>query len=299
MNEKSETSPSPRDPEPAAQGWLPNSSQIVQVETSRIQVPRERVTSIWEAEIEPEFAESVRAKGILSPVSLLEIDGELWLIDGLHRLQMAEKLGLPTVPAIIKKGTVEDLLIENLIANRQRGKSNPAEEADVLAYLVNVRAFPLETAVKQMGLSLDWGKKLLRISQLPQEVKDLIKLGKIPVTGAFYLVDLSNPQEQQSVARDAALYGYTAYQIKARVGQLLNPDQEPDEGSYKFAENGTPQKIPIRCRFCGAELPEVGKQYIWICGTCEADAADLLKAYHEGDKQQTKQQIEEAKPRQT
>jgi len=254
--------------------------QIVMVNIREINVPKERVTSVWEPEIESEFEESVKAKGILEPLQLLEIDRELWLTDGLHRLLRAEKLGIQKVPAIIKKGALEDLLIENLIRNRQRGKSNPAQEADVLAYLVRVRGFPLENASKQMGLSLDWAKKLLKIATLPDEIKDYLKRGQIPVTGAFYIADLSSTTDQISVAKDAVTYGYTAYQIKARVTQKLNPDFQPAEGETTFTSNGRPTPIPIRCAFCGKELPDEGKGYIWCHGDCEKLAHSLFEDYH-------------------
>jgi ParB family chromosome partitioning protein len=257
------------------------------VPVDNINIPRERVTAVFDAELEVEFLESVKSKGILTPVTLMDVEGELWLIDGLHRIQAAERLRIPAVPALIHKGTIEELLIENLISIRQRGKSNPAQEADVLAYLVQKRNYPLETAAKNMGLSLDWAKKLLKVSSLPEEAKDLIKNGKIPVTGAFYLPDLPTPQEIMSVARDAALYNYTAYQIKSRVGFILNPDVEPKQGDYTFAQNGTPQRIPLRCRFCAGELPDVGKQYIWICSECEKTAAELLGDYRKALAQQT------------
>lgn len=260
------------------------------VPVQHINVPRERVTSVWDPEREEEFIESIRAKGILKPLDIIDVNGQLWLTDGLHRLIAAEKLNIPTVPCRIKKGTYEDLLIENIIMNRQRGKSNPAQEAETLAFLVYQRNFPLETAAKQMGLSLSWAKQMLKIAQLPEEVKDYIKLGKIPVTGAFYLADLPTPQDKITVARDAANYGYTAYQIKQRVAQILNPDKEPEQGSYTFTENGKPQKIPLRCRFCGKELPDYGKQYIWICTECEALAADLIKGYYQALQQQTQTQ---------
>lgn len=256
-------------------------TQIQLIDISQINVPRERVTSVWTPELETEFLESVRSKGILKPLDLIDINGAYWLTDGLHRILAAEKLKFSLVPCRVKKGSIEDLLIENIIMNRQRGKSNPAQEAETLAYLVQNRMFPIENAAKQMGFSLGWARKLLRLAGLPDEAKDLLKHGKIPITGAFYIVDLPTPQEQLSVAQDAALYNYSAYQIKARVASLLNPDVPPPEGSYSFNSKGAPNKVPIRCRFCAHELPDVGKQYIWVCGDCEKLAADLLKRYFE------------------
>ncbi|RLC85631.1 MAG: hypothetical protein DRJ03_11175, partial [Chloroflexi bacterium] len=268
---------------------------IVMVPIEKINVPRERVTSVWSPELEEEFLESIKTKGILKPLDLMEVEGELWLVDGLHRLLAAEKLGIPKVPARIKKGSIETLLIENIIVNRQRGKSNPAQEAECLAFLVYKRRFPLENAAKQLGLSPSWAKKLLKISTLPDEIKDLIKHGKIPVTGAFYIADLPSATEQIQLARDAANWNYSVEQIKARVAQLLNPDLEPQQGSYTFTSNGKPQKIPLRCRYCGKELPDYGKQYIWICTECEQLAADLIQSYKQA-LTQIQQQKQPAQP---
>lgn len=265
-----------------------NPRKIVQVPRAEINVPRERVTSVWDPDLANEFMESVKAKGILKPLDLIDVDGDLWLTDGLHRLVAAEKLEIPTVPCRIKKGTLEDLLIENILMNRQRGKSNPAQEAETLHYLTTTRGFPLENAAKQLGFTLAWAKKLIRVASLPDEAKDLIKHGKIPITGAFYITDLPNPTEQLSLAKQAADWNYTVYQIKTAVGNLLNPDKEPEEGSYTFNAGGKPQRIPITCRYCGATLPERGAPYVWCCEQCDALARELIEGYTRALAEQTK-----------
>jgi len=248
------------------------------VDIDKISVPRERVTSVWDPAIEEEFMESVKTKGILVPVDLMEIDSELWLTDGLHRLQAAEKLGLTRILARIVKGSLEDLMICNIILNRQRGRSNPAQEAEVLALLVEKKGFPLTMAAKQLGLSENWARKLMKIATLPQEVKDLIKIGRVPVTGAAYIADLPRAEDQSAVARDAEFYKYTADQIKVRVWQILNPDVEPKEGETTFTPEGKPAKVPLTCHFCGAILPE-NPTYVWVCGECLPLARETIEYY--------------------
>lgn len=257
------------------------------VPTTMVNVPRERVTAVYTPELEEEFRKSVESQGIKDDVSLFLIDGSLWLDDGLHRLQEAERLSMPTVPAKIQKGTISDLVLSNIMHARQRGKSNPAQEAESLAFIVHKQGYPIETAAGKLGMSPAWAKRLIRIATLPDEIKDYVKHGKIPVTGAFYLADLSAAAEQISVAKDAVLYSYNVYQIKTRVAQLLNPDIEPEEGGYTFNSKGKPQKIPLRCHFCGDELPDTGKQYIWCCATCEGEAMGLLNAYRKHLKEGT------------
>lgn len=248
------------------------------VPTDRINVPKERVTSVWDPGIKEEFEESVKVKGIDADIDLLLIEGQLWLKDGLHRIESAENLNMAEVPCKIKPGTVDDLLIENIIRSRLHGKSNPAQEAEVLAVLTQKRGFPLDMAAKQMGMSLSWAKKLLKISTLPDQVKDQLKHGKIPVTGAFYLADLPRPEDMVSVARDAEYYDYNAQQIKKRVWQLLNPDVEPEPGEITFTPKGEPARVPLSCHFCGAVL-STKESYVWTCGDCLSLARDTIDYY--------------------
>jgi len=254
-------------------------SKIVMVEISRISVPRERVTAVWDPAIEEEFLESIKGKGILEAVSLMDIGGELWLVDGLHRIEAAERLGIPQVPAVIKRGEVQDLLIENIIRNRQRGKSNPSQEAEVLAFLVQKKGFSLSMAAKQLGMSETWAGRLINIAGLPEEIKDQLKHGKIPITGAFYISHLPQTQDQISVAHDAEFYKYTTEQIKKRVYQILNPDVEPEPGEVTFTEKGAPVRIPLTCHFCGKVL-ESSESYVWTCKDCYDLARDSIEYYH-------------------
>lgn len=259
--------------------------KVEYVSTAEINVPKERVTSVWDPALEEEFLESIRSKGILEPVTLMRIGGELWLIDGLHRLQAADKLRIDKVPAYIIEGSLEELLIQNIIRNRQRGKSNPAQEAEVLSLLVEKKGFPLETAAKQLGMSLEWARKLLKISRLPEQVKDQLKHGKIPVSGAVYIADLPRPEDQVAVARDAEFYGYTVEQIKRRVGQILNPDVEPEPGEITFTPEGKPARVPLTCHFCGAVL-NASESYVWICQECLSLARDVIDYYRKTYTQQ-------------
>lgn len=250
------------------------------VPVSMINVPKERVTAVYDAALEEEFYNSVESQGVKDDVQLWLIQGSLWLDDGLHRILAAEKLGFPTVPAKIQKGSVADLIMSNIVHARQRGRSNPAEEADAISKLVNELHFPLSTAAAKMGMSNNWALKLLKISWLPLQIKDLLKDGRLPVTGAFYIADLPNAHSQLKVASNAATWGYSVEQIKAAVGQELNPDVEPQEGEYKIEPTGRPTRIPLRCHFCRKELPGHGKQYVWCCDECEKLAASLLRDYY-------------------
>jgi len=60
--------------------------------------------------------------------------------------------------------TEDQLLITNLIVNRQRGKSNPAQEAMILKKLIDEYNYDLDKAAQMLGMSRSTADKYYRIA---------------------------------------------------------------------------------------------------------------------------------------
>ena len=212
--------------------------KIQMIEIDKILIPEERVTSIVDEETMRELEESIKERGILQPLSLMDVDGKLILIDGLHRLLVAKKLGIKKVPCLVKKGTEKDLLIENLIVNRQRGRSDPIGEATVLSTLINEYNMSLSQACKALKISETTARRYLQILKLPDEVKQLVRMQKLGLGCAYWISKLPDREQQISVAHDAVAYGYTEQMCRARVLQLMRPDFTPEDTGYSFTPEG-------------------------------------------------------------
>ena len=185
-----------------------------------------------------------------------------------------------------------EVLIHNLIVNRQRGKSNPVEEAKVLDTLMREYNYTLEEAAKQLGISKTWAGRLLKLLKLPPEVQDMVKYGRIPVTGALYIADIEDPNLQIEIAKQGEYFGYTTEQYRARVLHELYGEEEAEELGWKFTEEGAPKKAPILCYLCGNETDET-RTYIWLCPAC----LKILEAFkQEWIKTQETPTTEEVKP---
>ena len=125
-------------------------------------------------------------------------------------------------------------------------------------------------------MSETWARKLYAISKLPQEVKDLVKHGKLSASNAYLLTFLDDPQLQVQVANEAAQWSYTVEQMKARIAQLKSEEYEPEPGSWTFDESGRPVEVPIFCAICGKKTRE-DRQYVWLCPQC----LEILHAFAE------------------
>jgi ParB/RepB/Spo0J family partition protein len=233
--------------------------EVVQVEVDKILVPEDRVTSILDDEILEELERSIRQHGILQPLQLAELNGQLVLVDGLHRLYIAKKLGMKTVPAIVKPMAEDQLLITNLIMNRQRGKSNPAHEARVLAKLIDEYGYDFDKAASMLGMSRHTADRYYRIAKNSStKTFRFLESGVLTVGCAYWLSYIDDKQKQDEIAEYAVKWGYTVDQCKAAAMSILNPTLPVE---YEMTLTGEMKPRPIPVYPCGREV-EPGKTVV-------------------------------------
>ena len=230
--------------------------EVIQIEIDKIMIPEERVTSIIDEEILQELEESIKQHGILQPLQIGEVDGKLVLIDGLHRLMIAKRLGMKTVPCIVKKMSEDQLLITNLIMNRQRGKSNPAHEALVLKKLVDEYRHDFDEAAKLLGMSRSTADKYYRIASFcSQKVLSYLSQGILSIGCAYWLSYIEDKGKQDEIAELAVKWSYSVEQCKAASISATRPEEEVP---YIIMPTGEMKPRPIPVYPCGREV-EPGK----------------------------------------
>jgi ParB/RepB/Spo0J family partition protein len=254
---------------------------IVLLDVDKIHVPDLRVTSQVDDHILAELRESIKEYGVLEPLQVGDLNGTLVLIDGLHRLLVAKELGISQVPCLVSRKAERDIVVHNLILNRQRGKSNPVQESQVVSYLVENEGLPMAEVANLCGLSQSWATRLYEMSKLPGEVLALVESGALGVSHVTHLCKLQDPELQKQVAKDAVAWKYTEEQVKLRVQDLLQVRPEPGPGDTKFEETGRPVVIPITCYFCHTEVQR-GDGYIWVCDEHRKLMEQFWQAYITG-----------------
>ncbi len=95
--------------------------KLRRVDPKTIMIPEERVTARMDEEKAAQFDESVKTLGIDEPIRVFEVNGELWLSDGLHRLIAAINNKIDRVDVLVKPGTERDVLFHKLRSGHLRG----------------------------------------------------------------------------------------------------------------------------------------------------------------------------------
>jgi len=140
-----------------------------------------------------ELSRSIAEHGVLQPILVRPMpSGAYQIIAGERRWRAARAAGLTEVPVVIRELSDEEAMAAALIENLQREDLNPMEEA--LGYQKLMEAFALtqEEAAKRVGKSRPVVANALRLLNLPNNVKDWLREGKLSSGHARALLGIKN-----------------------------------------------------------------------------------------------------------
>ena len=155
--------------------------------------PRKR----FEREALEGLAESIRELGILQPVLVRPHRskvGEYELIAGERRWQAAQIAGLPRLPCMVQDVEEVEVAERALTENLQREDLNPIEESDALFVLTEAHGVRQETLARRIGKSRSYVANLLRLRNLPDSVRNLIRSEHLTTGHAKILVGRSDAE---------------------------------------------------------------------------------------------------------
>jgi ParB family chromosome partitioning protein len=198
-----------------------------------------------------ELASSVKEHGVLQPIIVTKVtDNKFEIIAGERRWRAASLAGLEKMPVVVKNTSNEKLLETAIIENIQREDLNPVDEALAYEALIKKHGYNQDKLCKSLGKSHSYISNMLRLLNLPEEILNLTREGKISAGHARILIGVENPIEMAYVfidkkmsvrgAEDYAREFSQAKQQKARTSKhnkltskINNSSKIRDEQYYR------------------------------------------------------------------
>lgn len=182
--------------------------------------PRSR----FDEEYIKELAASIGKNGIMQPIivrSVSEKSGTKYeIIAGERRWRAAKLAGEVTIPVIIKEVDDQQALELALIENIQRQDLTPLEEATGYQRLMDEFKYTQEALSKVIGKSRSHVANLLRLLNLPQEVKDFLENGTLTMGHARALMNATSPID---IAKAVVAQGLNVRQTESLARDGLMP----------------------------------------------------------------------------
>lgn len=197
--------------------------------------PRE----LFAQEAMDELAASIKAQGLMQPIVVRQLEPESYeIIAGERRWRAAQLAGLGKVPVLLRKISDENALVLSLIENIQREDLNPLEEAKALRRLIDEFQFTHEVAAEAVGKSRSAVTNLLRLSQLPEPVAEMLMNGELEMGHARALLTL-DAATQLSIARQIRKDGLNVRQTELLVRKAGQTSNKKKSSSSKHADPDT------------------------------------------------------------
>lgn len=176
-----------------------------------------------------DLADSIREYGILQPLVVRPMpDGGYQLVAGERRWRAARMAGLTEVPVVIKELTDQQAMELALVENLQREDLNPIEEARGYQELMEKFEMTQEQVSARVGKSRPVITNALRLLKLPQEVQELLSIGKLSNGHARALLALEDEELILQIAREIVRKGLSVRQVESlvkRVKQAGKPEK--------------------------------------------------------------------------
>ncbi len=194
------------------------SSSISEIALSKIHPNPDQPRSIFEEEALEELAASIRALGVIQPITLKETAHEKYMIiSGERRYRASLKAGLEQIPAYIRTAADENVVEMALIENIQREDLNSIEIALAYQKLIDNYGLTQEKLSERVGKKRATIANYLRLLKLPAEIQMSLKDKKIDMGHARALIAVEDPEVQLALYEQILVNGLSVRQVEELV----------------------------------------------------------------------------------
>lgn len=173
-----------------------------------------------------ELKDSISQHGIIQPLIVREVNGNMELIAGERRWRASKALGLTEVPIVIREASDQDVLEMALIENIQRKDLNPIEEAQGYVQLAKEFGIKQDVIAKRVGKSRATVANAMRLMELDPEVRDHVAQARLSVGHAKAILSIKDAAIQRLVADQVLKKSLTVRAAERLAKEMLAPKKK-------------------------------------------------------------------------
>lgn len=247
--------------------------KIAEVELSLIDEPKAMARMEMDPEAVAELAQSISEIGLLQPVVLCENAGRYEIIAGHRRFLAHKRLELPTIKAIIKNMSAQDVIIARATENLARVDLTPLEESTIYTDLVNKHNMSIEQVAQKMGKTPGTIKRRMDLVKMPPALQKAVHKGQVSMSAAEELWPISNETDLEYYLLFAIENGCTKEVARQWCKQWKDTQRHMESPSGEgggVSSPYEPRPYYIACDLCNGpgELEKMVR--MTICPECHA-----------------------------
>lgn len=177
------------------------SDEVLQIEVGKLRPNPFQPRREFRPEELEELAASIREHGVLQPIVVRSAGDGYEVVAGERRWRACVRLGMASIPALVRTADDTQMLEWALVENIQRQDLNAIEEARAYQAYMQRLDLTQEQAAQRMGKSRSAVANLVRLLDLPADVQELVSRGTLAMGHARALLAIPDAEAQRALAR--------------------------------------------------------------------------------------------------
>lgn len=205
-----------------------------------------------------ELAASIRAHGVLQPLSVRRVEAGYELIAGERRFRAAQMAGLSEIPCIVMSMDARESALAAMIENLQRQDLDFVETAQGISHLMQAYAMSQEQTARLLGKSQSAVANKLRVLRHSAAVLNAIREAGLTERHARALLRLKTEEEKLSAVAVIAQQGMSVSRTEKYIAELLaSGEREPRRVNLGAFLSGLSQSL---ARIQSSGIPAVSER---------------------------------------
>jgi ParB family chromosome partitioning protein len=218
-------------------------SELQRIATSRIRPNPYQPRREFDPGALAELEASIRANGLLQPITVRRKGDSYELVAGERRLRAVTNLEWKEVPAVVRDFDDQALLVLALVENLQRSDLNAIEEARGYQRLLGEFSLTHQEVAEAVGKDRSTVTNLLRVLTLPQSIQQLVETGKLSAGHARALAGIEDADAVE-IASDIVAKGLNVRQTEQRARTKRGASDKQGDATARSATLPAPKHNP-------------------------------------------------------
>jgi ParB family chromosome partitioning protein len=193
--------------------------------------------TVFDDERIDELSQTIRTHGIIQPIVVRVRNNAFELIAGERRLRAVKKLGMDTIPAIVRDFNDSQAASIALIENLQREGLTAIEEAAAYQQLLDIHDLTQESLAQRLGKSQSAIANKIRLLHVSDPVKTALMERKITERHARALLAIDQEEDQVRILEEIIQKELNVKQTETRINFLKETTHNKKSKRISFSKD--------------------------------------------------------------
>jgi len=172
-----------------------------------------------------ELARSIKIQGVIQPLIVRKhpnLENCYELVAGERRWRALQQLEVYQVPVVLRRIKDKEMLEVSLLENIQRENLTIIEEAQSYQDLIQIHGYTQEELAQRIGKDRSTISNLMRLLQLPSELKNDLERGRISSGHARAILSLPNRNFQLEIRQAILKNSWSVRETERKIREKLD-----------------------------------------------------------------------------